>query len=102
MNRQNLINLMQSKSSSSTTKKALNETLDLLMETIIETVAKGEKVTLVGFGTFEPVSKPARVTINPQTREAVQVPARTVPRFKVGKNFKEAVADPKLLKNSPF
>ena len=61
------------------------------VETIEKTVAKGGKVTLVGFGTFEPRKRAARTGRNPQTGATLKIAAKTVPAFSAGKKFKELV-----------
>jgi DNA-binding protein HU-beta len=66
----------------------LNITLDLIQKT----VGRGKKVTLVGFGTFGPRKKSARIGRNPQTGETLNIPAKVVPGFSAGKTFKEFVA----------
>ena len=58
---------------------------------IVSAVAAGEKVQLVGFGTFEAKKRGARVGRNPATKEAIEIPASTAPVFKAGKAFKDAV-----------
>ncbi len=55
-------------------------------------VAEGEKVSLVGFGSFEPRARKARDGRNPQTGQTIKIPATTVPAFSAGKGFKELVA----------
>lgn len=67
--------------------KAVNTTLDI----IVETVAAGDKVQLIGFGTFEQRERAARTGRNPQTGEELHIPATKVPAFKAGTPFKEAV-----------
>lgn len=62
-----------------------------LLKTIERTLANGEKVSITGFGTFEAVQKKATTARNPRTGETVQVPAKTVPKFKAGKQLKEIV-----------
>jgi DNA-binding protein HU-beta len=62
---------------------------EAFVETLKETLAEGEKVSLVGFGTFSAKNKPARKAINPRTKETVDVPASVSPSLKFGKNFKE-------------
>ncbi len=62
-----------------------------LLKTIMKAVADGNKVTLVGFGTFEPKMRSAREGRNPQTKETIQIPAARVPTFSAGKAFREAV-----------
>ena len=68
-----------------------NVMLDSLIEIIMETVASGEKVQLVGFGSFEAKQRAARIGRNPQTKEPVDIPAATVPTFHPGTIFKERV-----------
>jgi DNA-binding protein HU-beta len=58
---------------------------------IRSSVARGDKVTLAGFGTFEKKRRAARTGRNPRTGDAVKVPARVVPSFRPGKEFREAV-----------
>jgi DNA-binding protein HU-beta len=76
---------------SSITKRDVEEVINKAMETIVKSVAKGEKVTLVGFGTFEARQRKARTGRNPKTNEPIHIPAKRVPGFKVGKEFSEAV-----------
>ena len=73
------------------TKKQALAVIDAFTATVKDEVAKGEKVQLVGFGTFESVQKSARECRNPQTGKTVKVAAKTAPKFKAGKDFKEAV-----------
>ena len=61
------------------------------VDTIQKTVAKGKKVTLVGFGTFEARKRAARTGRNPQTGKELKIPAKTVPAFSAGKKFKTVV-----------
>lgn len=74
------------------TKKETQNVLDAMTEVITHTLAKGEKVTLVGFGTFQVVNRKARRGVNPQTRETIQIPAKKMPKFVAGKTLKEKVA----------
>ena len=73
--------------------KQANALLDSVLDTIVKTVASGEKVQLVGFGTFEAKKRSARIGRNPQTKEQVEIPASVAPVFKAGKTFKEAVQE---------
>ena len=73
------------------TKKEIGNVIDAITQTIIDTLSKGEKVTLVGFGTFEVIERRARKGVNPQTRETIQIPAKNVPKFKPGKGLRERV-----------
>lgn len=72
-------------------QKDAGEALEATMATIQTAVAKGQKVTLVGFGTFEPRKRAARTGRNPQTGAAIKIAAKTVPAFSAGKKFKDAV-----------
>ena len=75
-----------------TTKKSVEEMLVALTDVITETVAKGERVTFVGFGTFLRRDRQARETNNPQKPgEKIKVPAKKVPAFVPGKEFKDTV-----------
>lgn len=65
--------------------------MDALFETITATLAKEEKIQLVGFGTFEVRDRAARTGRNPQTGEEIQIAASKVPAFKAGKELKDAV-----------
>ena len=71
--------------------KLLSERTGQTLETIEKTVSKGKKVTLVGFGTFEPRKRAARTGRNPQTGAPLKIAAKTVPAFSAGKKFKELV-----------
>ena len=66
-------------------------TVDTVLEVVRDRVARGERVSLAGFGTFERVRRNARIGRNPHTREAVKIPARNAPAFKPGAAFREAV-----------
>ncbi len=65
--------------------------LNTLIDEITASLVKGEEVTLTGFGTFKVSHRKARTGRNPQTGETLQIPAMKVPRFKAGKQLKEAV-----------
>ena len=73
------------------TQKLVGEVLTAIIDVTQDTVKKGEKVTLVGFGTFEPRKRAARNGRNPQTGETIKIEAKTVPTFSAGKKFKEIV-----------
>lgn len=73
------------------TKKQAEAALNAFTDTVVKTVADGDKVQLVGFGTFEQTVRAARDGRNPQTGEAITIPAANVPKFKAGKAFKDAV-----------
>ena len=73
------------------TKADAARALEATMEGIIEGLKESDKVTLVGFGTFTAKKREARTGRNPQTGEAVQIPARVVPGFKAGNKLKDAL-----------
>jgi DNA-binding protein HU-beta len=75
------------------TKKDADVLLSAFLNSIMEAVAAGDKVTLVGFGSFEPRERAAREGRNPQTGASLQIPATTVPGFSAGKQFKDLVAE---------
>jgi len=74
------------------TKKDAHAAVDRMIEAITEALAANYNVTLVGFGTFKAVKRQAKKGRNPKTGEAVDIPAKTVPKFVPGKALKEAVA----------
>ncbi len=73
------------------TKKAAETALDAFVTSVEEALKKGEKVQLVGFGTFEVRERAARKGRNPQTKEEIKIPASKAPVFKAGKALKELV-----------
>lgn len=73
-------------------KKDARAVVDSMIDIIIDRVKKKEKVTLTGFGTFEARQQKATQRINPQTGRKMTVPAKLVPKFRPGKQFKEALA----------
>lgn len=89
MNKQELVAQLakRAKISVKDAKAHLEHTLDL----ITSSLKNGEKVTLTGFGSFESVVRKAATRFNPQTRRPIQVPAKRVPKFRAGKNLKQAV-----------
>lgn len=72
-------------------KKDSEKALTAFVETVTEELVKGEKVQIVGFGTFEARTRNARKGNNPLTRQAIEIPATTVPAFKAGKVLKDAL-----------
>ena len=70
------------------TKKQAETAYDAMLETIVEALKKGDKVQLVGFGSFELKEKPAREVFNPLTKTKQTLEASKVPAFKMGKAFK--------------
>ncbi|SUO97492.1 HU family DNA-binding protein [Suttonella ornithocola] len=73
------------------TKAQAAKAVDAFIENVTETLVKGEKVTLIGFGTFETRERAARTGRNPQTGKTLKIAASTTPAFKAGKKLKDAV-----------
>ncbi len=73
------------------TKKDVNNVLDAMTSAITDSLARGEKVTLVGFGTFLVQSRKARRGVNPQTGDKIEIGAKDVPKFRPGRALREAV-----------
>ncbi|MBK8191098.1 MAG: HU family DNA-binding protein [Vampirovibrionales bacterium] len=90
MNKEELVQEVAKKTKYS--QKQVAEILSQTLETVQKSVAKGKKVTLVGFGTFEPRKRAARTGRNPQTGKELKIPAKVVPAFSAGKKFKELVS----------
>jgi DNA-binding protein HU-beta len=92
MNKGELVDSIAEKAS--VTKKQADAVLTAALETIIDAVSTGDKVTLVGFGSFESRERKAREGRNPKTGDKMEIPATKVPAFSAGKLFKEKVAPP--------
>lgn len=73
-------------------KKDAEKAVAAVLESIVNAVASGDKVQLVGFGTFEVRERSERTGRNPRTKEAIVIPASKQPVFKAGKSFKDVVA----------
>ena len=89
MNKAELITSMAEKSQ--LTKKDAESALKAFIDSVQEALENGDKVQLIGFGTFETRERAARDGRNPRTKETINIPASTVPVFKAGKDFKERV-----------
>ena len=89
MNKAELIAAIAAKTGE--TKKAAEETVNAFVDVITEALKGGEKVQLVGFGSFEVRKRAARKGRNPQTKEEIKIPASKAPVFKAGKALKELV-----------
>ena len=89
MNKAELITSMAEKSQ--LTNKDAEAALKAFIDSVQEALESGDKVQLVGFGTFETRERAAREGRNPRTKETISIPASTVPVFKAGKEFKERV-----------
>ncbi len=74
------------------TKKDTNNVVDAITQAITNSLARGEKVALVGFGTFQVQRRKTRQGVNPQTGAKITISAKDVPKFKPGRNLREAVA----------
>ena len=90
MNKTELVAAIAAKTELS--KKNAEKAVAAVLETVAETLAAGEKVQLVGFGTFETREREARTAKNPRTGEPVEVAASRVPAFKAGQALKTKVA----------
>ncbi len=89
MNKKEFVEALASKTGKSKVESV--EMVDAFLETISETLEKGDSITFVGFGTFEVRERGARTSRNPRTGEAIQVPATKLPAFKVGSRLRNAV-----------
>lgn len=91
MTKAELINAVADKAGLS--KKDSDKAVTAVIEAITEALVSGDKVSLVGFGTFEVKDRAARTGINPRTKEPMPIAASRLPAFKAGKALKEAVAE---------
>lgn len=89
MNKTEFVNLIAEKTGS--TKKAANETVTLVLGTIVDTLKNGEDVSVAGFGKFYVADVAAREARNPQTGEAMTVAAHKAPKFKFASNVKAEI-----------
>lgn len=89
MNKTELVNAMATKATM--TKAGANAAVDAFTQIITERLQKGEKVSLIGFGTFETTERAGRIGRNPRTGEDVKIESHKVVRFKPGKPFKDAI-----------
>jgi DNA-binding protein HU-beta len=96
MNKSELIEIAAKEADLS--KAATEKALAGIIDAIVKAVAKGDVVTLVGFGTFKSSKRAARIGRNPQTGKELKIAASTVPRFTAGVTFKAAVAGKKAAK----
>ncbi len=90
MTKAELINAVAQKTELS--KKDSDKAVTAVLDAITEALAAGDKVALVGFGTFEVKERAEREGINPRTKEKIMIPASKLPVFKAGKALKEAVS----------
>ncbi len=89
MNKADLINEISN--STGLTKTKASETIDAIINAIGTSLSKGEKVTLVGFGTWETSSRQPRKGRNPKTGQEINIPAKTVARFRAGPTLSNKV-----------
>ena len=90
MNKAELINAVAA--SAEVSKKDAEAVITATLDTITAALKEGEKVQLVGFGSFELKPRAARIGRNPKTKESIEIPASVVPVFKAGKALKDTVA----------
>jgi DNA-binding protein HU-beta len=90
MKKQELVDIIATKAQ--TTNKTAEAMLNAYTETIMEAMSRGLNVQLIGFGMFKVVTRAARKGRNPQTGEAIDIPAKVVPVFRPGTKMKEAAA----------
>jgi DNA-binding protein HU-beta len=93
MNKQDLINAIVK--DSGLTKKAAEQFLQSFTTTVQKAVKKNDKVSLIGFGSWELKKRAARQGVNPQTKAKIKIPATKVPSFRAGKAFKDLVNNKK-------
>lgn len=89
MTKQQLIETLAAETN--TTKRHAENTIVTLVNIIERTVAKGEKVSITGFGTFDLGKRAARRGVNPQTGAEIHIPEMAMPRFRAGKRLKETI-----------
>ncbi|MBO8223364.1 DNA-binding protein [Prochlorococcus marinus str. XMU1401] len=89
MNKADLVNMVSA--ATGETKTVVSSIVDKTIDTIVDSVVEGKKVSLLGFGSFEPKDRSARQGLNPKTGEKIAIPAKRVPSFSAGKLFKDKV-----------
>ncbi|NLA77688.1 MAG: HU family DNA-binding protein [Clostridiales bacterium] len=89
MNKSDLVNAVAEQGF---TKKDAEKAVNAVFDSVTDALKKGDKVQLVGFGTFEVRARAAKQGRNPKTGEAIKIPASKLPAFKAGKALKDAVA----------
>lgn len=97
MNKAELVQIVSEKSK--LTKSQVETILNSTLETIQKTVAQGDEVKIVGFGSFQVQERKAKTGRNPKTGETHKIPECCIPRFKPGKEFKELVGNSKRRRN---
>jgi DNA-binding protein HU-beta len=89
MNKSELVSSIAAKSGLN--KESAKKALDATVESIVEALKAGDKVALVGFGTFSVSERAARQGINPATKQAINIPAKKVAKFKAGSEIEDAI-----------
>ncbi|WP_407403342.1 HU family DNA-binding protein [Sodaliphilus sp.] len=89
MNKTELVNAIAAEAK--LTKVQAKDALEAALKAVEEALVKGDKVALIGFGTFAVNEKPARTGLNPATKEKIEIPAKKVVKFKAGKELAEKV-----------
>ena len=89
MNKAELVNAVAEKAQ--ITKADADKALKAILDTLTDCLVKGDKLTLVGFGTFSVSERAARSGQNPQTGKKIEIPASVTPKFKAGNTLKAAV-----------
>ncbi len=90
MNRKELIeSVLKDKDLTHLTKKDADQFVAIMLDVIKKTVKKGDDVSLIGFGTFTKAKRAARMGVNPATGEKIKIKAKTLPKFRPGKAWKE-------------
>ena len=89
MNKTELVNAIAAEAK--LTKVQAKDALEAALKDVEEALVKGDKVALIGFGTFAVNEKPARTGLNPATKEKIEIPAKKVVKFKAGKELAEKV-----------
>lgn len=90
MNKAELINAVAA--SADVSKKDTGAVISAMLDTITEALRQGDKVQLVGFGSFEVKKRAARIGRNPRTKEEIEIPATVLPVFKAGKLLKDTIS----------
>ena len=91
MNKTDLVNAVAEKAGLS--KKDSEKAINAVVDSIIDALKAGDKVQLIGFGSFEVKSRAERTGRNPRTKETIKIPAAKLPQFKAGKAFKDAISE---------
>jgi DNA-binding protein HU-beta len=89
MNKADLVSIVAERTEQ--TKTDVAQIVDALVDTIVDSVVDGKKVSILGFGSFEPRDRSARQGLNPKTGEKIKIDAKRVPAFTAGKLFKDRV-----------